>query len=135
MDCSRISRKRTVRVEKIFTPNRWFVLFCGLLILVWGALRIVADIRLCEKAKLVGEDIFTFTWPELSVQSKVESIKAQVLRRSSHDAVVTVTGWQKVFNPEKAEINSAQASQAELNAVLTFYRSEDHWELGKVELK
>ncbi|MEZ4488593.1 MAG: hypothetical protein R3C24_03710 [Cyanobacteriota/Melainabacteria group bacterium] len=130
-------------MEKIFTPNRWFVLFCGLLILVWGALRIVADVRLCEHAKLVGESIFTYSWPELSLRSEVESIKAQVVRRGSHDAVVTVTGTQVLSDPLKSGIQSGKekaqsgqsASSAELNAVLTFYRSEDRWELGKVELK
>ncbi|MBI1269671.1 hypothetical protein GC174_04480 [bacterium] len=130
-------------MEKIFTPNRWFVLFCGLLILVWGALRIVADVRLCEQAKLVGESIFTYSWPELSLRSEVESIKAQIVRRGSHDAVVTVTGTQVLSDPLKSGIQSGKektqsgqsASSAELNAVLTFYRSEDRWELGKVELK
>lgn len=126
-------------MEKIFTPNRWFVLFCGLLILVWGALRIVADVRLCERAKLVGQSIFTYNWPELDVISEVESINAQVLRRGSHDAVVTVTGKQKILKPEidsKSDESVLQnGSNLDLKAVLTFYRSEDRWELGKVELK
>lgn len=125
-------------MEKIFTPNRWFVLFCGLLILVWGALRVVADVRLCEKAKMVGEEIFTFDWPDPALKSEVESIKAQVLRRGTHDAVVTVTGWQVVSNQNDSATGGKElkaATPSELNAVLTFYRSEDKWELGKVELK
>ena len=126
-------------MEKIFTPNRWFVLFCGLLILVWGALRIVADVRLCERAKVVGLSIFTWNWPDLAVKSKVESINAQVLRRGSHDAVVTVTGRQVISKPgtdlnPKADLGPNQSTN-DLKAVLTFYRSEDRWELGKVELR
>ena len=144
-DFSRISRGKRSRVEtveNIFTPNRWFVLFCGILILVWGALRIVADIRLCEKAKVVGAEIFTFNWPDPSICTKVQSIKAQVMRRSSHDAVVTVTGRQAVYDLMTVKVDPEQGPDAvkptaenDLNAVLTFYKSEDRWELGKVELK
>lgn len=125
-------------MEKIFTPNRWFVLFCALLILVWGALRIVADIRLCERAKSFGHIIFTWNWPDLALQSKVESINAQVLRRGSHDAVVTVTGRQVIsklpLSDDQSKIKES-STKTDLKAILTFYRDQDKWELGKVELK
>ena len=130
-------------MEKIFTPNRWFVLFCALLILVWGALRIVADIRLCESAKAFGQIIFTWNWPDLALQSEVESINAQVLRRGAHDAVVTVTGRQVISKlplpDEQSKVDQTtieqSATKTDLKAELTFYRLQDRWELGKVELK
>ena len=98
----------------------------------------MADVRLCETAKLAGLSIFTWNWPELAVQSEVESLNAQVVRRGSHDAVVTVTGRQ-IIHLSDADVDDKKIvekpSSQDVEATLTFYRSEDRWELGKVELR
>jgi hypothetical protein len=83
-------------MEKIFTPNRWFVAFCALLILVVGALKVVGDMHLAEEAKQVALNIFTYDWAELGVASRVQSINAHVINRNDHDALVEVSGRQMI---------------------------------------
>jgi hypothetical protein len=122
-------------MEKIFTPNRWFVAFCALLILVVGALKIVGDMHLAEEAKQVALNIFTFDWAELGVASRVQAINAHVINRNDHDALVEVSGRQmiaKLAAPAEPVANS-QPENAEFKANLTFYRANNGWELGKVE--
>lgn len=179
-------------MEKIFTPNRWFIGFCALLIVVVGALKIVGDMHIAEEAKLVAQGIFNFDWPELGIESRVQSINAHVISHSEHDAVVEVTGRQYIAKlapqpvaepkaetpapnaagttapnaagtPDAAKETAAapapNASEAlkgapattpapapatklvaagppenaEFKAILTFYRANNAWELGKVE--
>lgn len=154
-------------MEKIFTPNRWFIGFCALLIVVVGALKIVGDMHLAEEAKLVAANIFSFDWPGLGVESRVSSINAHVISHSEHDAVVEVSGRQYIAKlvpaPAKAATEPAETlaattpaastdsappapppagtefvaagppENAEFKAILTFYRANNTWELGKVE--
>ena len=64
-------------------------------------------------------------WKALSIVLIIYTILAGML-------VPLKSGIQS--GKDKAQ-SGQSASSAELNAVLTFYRSEDRWELGKVELK
>ncbi len=123
-------------MEKIFSPNRWFVLFCALLIVVWGALKIVADMHLAEQGRARAVEVFTWSWTiDPQKRSRVESISAKVLARNSNDATVEVTGTQLL---QKSVNNGEQApgtsEKAKVRAVLTFYRLNNQWELGKVEI-
>jgi|GEM_PF-753533 hypothetical protein len=147
-------------MEKIFTPNRWFIGFCALLIVVVGALKIVGDMHLAEEAKLVAMGIFNFDWPELGIESRVQSINAHVISHNEHDAVVEVSGrqyiakltHQPVAPPATTPATGAETTpatpppasatklvaagppeNAEFKAILTFYRANNIWELGKVE--
>lgn len=167
-------------MEKIFTPNRWFIGFCALLIVVVGALKIVGDMHIAEEAKLVAQGIFNFDWPELGIESRVQSINAHVISHSEHDAVVEVTGRQYIAKLAPAPVAAPAADapapntagtpapvagipegttaastastpvttppapatklvaagppeNAEFKAILTFYRANNAWELGKVE--
>lgn len=117
-------------MEKIFTPNRWFVMFCALLIVVWGALKYVGDMRLAEHAQLIAQkNIFEWRWPALNTNATVRSLKAHVVRRDGTDAVVEVTGRQLISTAGGAPKIS------DCKAVLTFYRLQDQWRLGRVELE
>ncbi len=121
-------------MEKIFTPNKWFVGFCALLIVVFGALKVVGDMRLAEIASEAGKDVFIWDWPTKGLSSKVMAMKSHVVRRDANDAVVEVSGHQIVSKT----LNGAQAEpdlETDVNATLTFYRRNSQWELGKVELK
>ena len=122
-------------MEKIFTPNRWFVGFCALLILAFGALKVVADMHLAEIASNVGKDIYSWEWQD--VNSTISAVHSRVLRRDANDAVVEVSGHQilvaKVGESPTMEKESSQ--ETDVKAVLTFYRRNSRWELGKVELK
>ena len=122
-------------MEKIFSPNRWFVLFCALLIVVWGALKIVADMHLAEQGKARAAEVFTWTWTvDPQRTSRVESVSAKVLGRNANDATVEVTGTQLL----QKSVNNGDApgmpEKAKVRAVLTFYRLNNQWELGKVEI-
>lgn len=157
-----------------------------MLIVVVGALKIVGDMHIAEEAKLVAQGIFNFDWPELGIESRVQSINAHVISHNEHDAVVEVTGRQYIAKlasqpvaaapttgtpapnaagtpapnaagtpaPDAAEapkgapattpaqpapapatklVAAGPPENAEFKAILTFYRANNAWELGKVE--
>lgn len=125
-------------MERIFRPNKWFVIFCALLILVWVGLQCVANLRLAEEAKSCGLHVFTWAWPNLGWNSSAEVTEASVLKKTDTDAVVKIQGRQVVkFSPsglnEAAGKNRSEV--VDCNATLTFYRASGHWVLGKVELQ
>jgi hypothetical protein len=121
-------------MEKIFTPNKWFVGFCALLIAVVATLKIVGDMHLAELASEVGKDIFIWEWPSKGLSSKCIAMKSHVLRRDANDAVVEVSGHQIVAKLGQ-DNKMKEEEQPEVKAQLTFYRRSNKWELGKVELK
>ena len=142
-------------MEKLFSPNRWFVLFCALLIVIWGALKLVGDMNLAQEATVVAEDLFTWSWtagdislasagnaaPSVetkSVRSSIQGIKAQVIKRDAHEATVEVKGTQmlqKYDNNSNGPSTASAEQKEQAKATLTFYRLNNDWELGKVELK
>ncbi len=124
-------------MEKIFSPNRWFVLFCALLIFVWGALKLVADMNLAEYAKAMGAEVFTWSWTaDPQQRSRIESVSAKVLARNANDATVEVIGTQLLQKSGNNDGEQAPdtAAKDKVRAVLTFYRLNNQWELGKVEI-
>ena len=123
-------------MEKIFTPNKWFVGFCALLIAVVATLKIVGDMHLAEIACVYGKDIFVWEWPAMGLGSSVFAMKANVVRRDANDAVVEVSGHQVVAKfGQDHRIEERTEIQPDVKATLTFYRRSNKWELGKVELK
>jgi len=123
-------------MEKIFTPNKWFVGFCALLIIVVGLLKVVGDMRLAEFGSVIAKDIFEWDYPALNMSSRVMGLKSHVVRRDANDAIVEVTGHQTVakIGPDN-KIEEQTEVEPEVKAVLTFYKRSNEWELGKVELK
>jgi len=121
-------------MEKIFTPNKWFVGFCALLIVVVATLKVVGDMHLAEIASEVGKDVFIWEWPSMGLSSRCMSMKSHVLRRDANDAVVEVSGHQIIAKLGQ-DNKMKEEEQPEAKAVLTFYRRSNKWELGKVELK
>ncbi len=123
-------------MEKIFSPNRWFVLFCALLVAVWLGLQAVVNLRVADEAKLVGQRIFTWSWPGRHWASRAEITAAEVLRRSGTDAIVKIKGRQVLTRPHAADGGDAAMSSVttDVSATLTFYKASNNWVLGKVEL-
>ncbi|MDZ4834157.1 MAG: hypothetical protein SGJ27_10310 [Candidatus Melainabacteria bacterium] len=123
-------------MEKLFTPNKWFVGFCALLIAVVATLKVVGDMHLAEYASTIGEDVFAWEWPELGMSSRVTAMKGHVIRRDANDAVVEVSGHQVVskLGPDN-KIEKETVIEPDVHATLTFYKRNSKWELGKVELK
>jgi hypothetical protein len=123
-------------MEKLFTPNKWFVGFCALLIAVVATLKIVGDMHLAEYASAIGSEIFEWQWPERGVSSRVTAMQGHVLRRDANDAVVEVSGHQVVSKlTADHKIESETVIEPDVKATLTFYKRNSKWELGKVELK
>ncbi len=136
-------------MEKIFRPNRIFVIFCLLLIVVWLGLQYVSNMRISEAAREEAIEVFDWQWPG-QVSSNVEVIDVSVLSKSDNEAKVRVKAkqtltkmaetadnakekdTQKSTSPE-VQPASGPASSSDTACVLTLYRSDRNWVLGKVE--
>jgi hypothetical protein len=121
-------------MEKIFTPNKWFVLFCALLVTMWLALQLVATMRL--EALATEEATHVFSWQWLGVgRSRAKIEKAHLLKRSEADAIVRVTARQIVEEEKNSGHFIAKNPEVTCSALLTFYRVDKDWLLGKVEFE
>lgn len=122
-------------MEKIFQLNKFFVIFCGLLVAVWLVLQYVSNMRVAEEAKQYAVDVFTFSWPD-KVDSKVEITQTSVMKKEDNQAVVKVQGKQtfKAFDGKEAGSGAGPAEKPiDCSAVLTLYRLNRKWVLGRVE--
>lgn len=123
-------------VNKIFSPGKWFVFFCAVFILVWLGLQFVANMRLQEEAKIAANEVFTWDWPRLGDEkwaSKAEITDVSVVQKTDKDAIVKVKGKQTIVfisgnGPGQSEV-------VDCGATLSFYRSKNQWQLGRVELQ
>ncbi len=126
-------------MEKIFLPNKWFVLFCALLIVVWAFLQLVANTRISDEAKAYGQNIFTWYWSGPNWQSRVEKLDTEIVRRTATDAIVKIKGKQVLSlatQDEGGELKQTTGNaekSVDCAATLTFYRLNNDWILGKVE--
>ncbi|MCC6977836.1 MAG: hypothetical protein IT343_05910 [Candidatus Melainabacteria bacterium] len=129
-------------MEKLFRPNKIFVVFCLLLIFVWLGLQYVSNIRITEAATAEAQEVFDWSWPG-QVSSKAEITNVSVLNRSDNEAKVRVKAKQTLTKladspgaldkdgSSKAAIDGPSTSDTA--CVLTLYRSDRNWVLGKVE--
>ena len=137
-------------MEKLFVPGKWLVVFCALFLVVWFGLQHVSNKRLIEEAKLIGNTIFSWTWPG-QWQSDAEITDVSVVQKTDKDAVVVIKGTQRLSYPADAG-HSTKAAQGEsqnkeekvnCSATLSFYKMssenpetkkiEDYWVLGQVD--
>ncbi|MBI4533982.1 MAG: hypothetical protein HY711_08535 [Candidatus Melainabacteria bacterium] len=124
-------------MENIFRPSKWFVVFCGALVVVWAVLQLVSNLRVADEAKRQAREIFAWQWPGKNLVSSAEITEATVVRRTDTDAIVRVKGRQtiKTINAGTTEgVNKESTEAVDCGAILTFYRSSNHWVLGKAEL-
>jgi hypothetical protein len=121
-------------LEKIFTPNKWFVLFCGILVLMFGALQMVANMRLQELAKREGERVFSWQWTGVGASTGVIE-QSDILKKTETDAIVRVKGTEKVALTAAKSDQSKTTEVVACSAVLTFYRVDKEWMLGKVQFE
>lgn len=125
-------------MEKIFTPNKWFVAFCGLLVLVFLSLKWVINTRIADEAKEIGQEIFTWSWDSQHWKSSAEMTGAEVLRVTDTDAIVKVQGKQvltQLGGDGQSVAGAPKSEVVDCSATLTFYKSSNKWKLGKVELQ
>lgn len=117
-------------LEKIFHPNKWFVAFCALLIAVFASLQFVVNQRLEGIAKDYCSDIYTWDWPPAGMHSSVKVMDARVIKRGEADAIVEVHGEQTL----KGKASDAVIAVTKCGARLSFWKQNNTWNLGKVEL-
>jgi hypothetical protein len=115
-----------MEVEKLFRPSKWFVGFCGLLVIVWLGLQYVANMRLEDEARNIAAQILNWSWPRYNYQSQAEITGARVVRKSDTDAIVEVKGRQKLFD-------GSQPETVDCNVKLLLYKASNNWVLGRVE--
>lgn len=121
-------------MEKIFTPNKWFVLFCAVFIGIFASLNFVITTRLASEAKQYGVDIFSWVWLDKNLCATADMTDAKVLKRGENDAVVEVSGEQ-VVSPFEDNKPTDKGVKNSCKAILTFYRFNNDWKLGRVELE
>jgi len=131
-------------MEKLFRPNKIFVIFCLLLIIVWVGLQYVSNMRITQAATAEAQEVFDWDWPG-HVSSNVEITNVSVLNRSDNEAKVRVKAKQMLrkvadLAVEKDKKTSQESSRTDSGSstsdtacVLTLYRSDRNWVLGKVE--
>src|SRR5215475_14175430 len=81
-------------MDKLFTPNKWFVLFCAMFIGVFLLLRFVSGEVLTDVAKRCGAEVFTWNWEDRNLASRVDVKNVKILKSNATDAVVEVSGEQ-----------------------------------------
>lgn len=124
-------------LEKLFLSSKWFVVFCALFIVVWLALQVVSNMRLENESQIIGNNLFSWTWPERSWESRGDITKVSILQKTDNDAVVEVIGKQTLLKPPETARLDREAQQSETvdcSAKLTLYRRNNKWVLGRVEL-
>jgi len=122
-------------MDKFFIPNKWLVLFCAVFIAIVGTLQWVINSRLQATAKNYGDEIFSWVWLDRNVCAKADMTDAKVLHRSENDAVVQVSGEQTLGAFDGSLPCNLKNYTGPCQATLTFYRLQNRWELGKVELQ
>ena len=83
--------------------------------------------------KLGAEQIFTWDWPDKE-HSHATITGAELVKKTDADAVVRVTGTQVIERVGQTD-PAQQKSETACGALLTFYKSNNDWVLGKVELQ
>ncbi|HEY9711952.1 MAG TPA: hypothetical protein V6C72_00705 [Chroococcales cyanobacterium] len=123
-------------MDKIFQLNKWFVLFCGLLVVVYVSLQYVINTELTTLGQEYGTEVFTWEWPDGKDRYLSNAVlKAHVLKRNEGDAIVEVTGRQRLETRSDDGKIVGEAQNQDCHALLTLYKSGKAWLLGKVEIK
>ena len=111
-------------MEKFFTLNKFFFFFCILFALEFIGLQIVSYMHITNQAKLDGERIFNWNWPSKNLHCVAEVYKTKILKRSNNDAAVEVLA--------SGHMGSVATKCA---AILSYYRMNNKWFLGRVEFE
>ena len=122
-------------MENLFTPGKIFLFFCAALIAVWSSLQLVINLRLTSMAKLDGQRVLDWSWPAEKMRAKAEILGAEVVSRSATDAVVKVKARQTIQHLDSGAATFKDTTQpTDCQAVLTYYKTNRNWFLGKVEM-
>jgi hypothetical protein len=120
--------------------SKFFLFFCVLFLLEWLGLQVVSYLHLTNQAKLDGERVFNWSWPSKNMRSVAEIYETKILNRTNNDATVKV--WAKKHMDQLNDIAASARNQEKQNlladkcaALLSYYRMNNKWFLGKVEFE
>jgi hypothetical protein len=131
-------------MKKLFSFNKFFISFCVLFLLVWIALQIVNHMRIKEMAKLDGERVLAWTWPEKNVRSAINIYDTKLLKKDHNEIIAKVLAVQSIQTmnsgadlttdrTNQVNLNDNRRSASDCSVTLTYYRTNDQWFLGKVD--
>lgn len=120
-------------MEKIFSINKWSVGLCALIVLFYAAFQFTANERLAAEAEIRAKEIFSWQWRGLGRSTCIID-KAEVVKRSEHDATVRVKAREQIEQEQEGKFLKKEP-QVVCGALLTFYRSDKNWVLAKVEFE
>jgi hypothetical protein len=119
-----------------FTASKLLIVFCAALIAVWASLQLVVNLRLTAIAKMDGQRVLNWSWPPEGLRAKAEVLSAEVLNRSATDAVVRIMARQTLQRSDTSGVAFTDTGGAsDCQAVLTYYKANRNWLLGKVEMQ
>jgi hypothetical protein len=123
-----------------FTPGKLLITFCAALIAVWASLQLVINLRLSDLAKMDGQRVLGWSWPPEKVRYKAEVVSVEVLNRTATDAVVRVKARQTLQRMDEPGDSKGvtfrdTGAASDCLAVLTYYKANRNWILGKVEMQ
>lgn len=122
-------------MEKFFTPGRSLLLFALLFLAVWAGLQYVIDLRLTTQAKLDGQRILNWSWPSENIRAKANILNTEVVKRTDNDAVVKIKAHQIIEHIKNGTaLIGGAGKDNDCQAILTYYKTNRFWYLGKVEM-
>jgi hypothetical protein len=101
---------------------------------MFGALQVVANMRLQEQAKAEGEHLFSWKWSDLGSSTGIIE-QSDILKKTETDATVRVKGTENVTRVTGRLDATKPDAPVACSAVLTFYRKDREWMLGKVQFE
>lgn len=146
-------------MDKLFRFDRRFIWFCALLVAVWLLLQFVIIQRIKGQAALAAAQLFTWNWPCLKARSEFAGRSVKILKHSDTEVIVEVTGLQKVYRERQNTLDrndpdqigtplKSKASKCSgvlprtqrcdtytVSTVLSFYKMNGNWLLGRVGLR
>jgi len=133
-------------MKKIFSFNKFFIAFWVFFLIVWIALQVISYMRLTSMANTEGVRILSWTWPEKNIQSCIEIYETKVLRKNHNDAIVKVLAKQSIRPIRESQLSLAPLDRNETDSqgkaiavnskcavILTYYRTNNQWFLGRVD--
>ena len=99
-------------------------------------LQLVINLRLTAMAKADGQRVLNWSWPPERVRARAEVLGAEVVNRSDTDAVVRVKARQTLQRLDGTGTSFMDTGvPSDCQAVLTYYKANRNWLLGKVEMQ
>jgi len=106
-----------------------------MLVALWLCLQYVSNAVLEGTAKVDSERILGWQWPPINLKAKALDISTKILSKTATDATVEIDGKQSTLKLIASGGSLEVVKPTDCKLVLTYYRTDNHWILGRVEQK